>query len=306
MTIRLHEATTSAPQIKGSKWRAKIINEGKGSSATYPAAVLKEFGPTAWPQGTHVFLNHLGEGERDERSGSHDIRDLVGVFESTPEFVESDGGLYAEIKFFEKHRAFMEEIAPYVGLSIEANGEVDDDGNVTSLIESPLNAVSVVPRAGRGGKLLELVESFREAESDRMNPSDKGEPNGSPAVPERKPMNEQEIKALAEALAAAIKPEFAALTEALTPKPVETPKDEPDFAAVVEAAVEADLSKSSRARVVEAVKSGKDLNEALATEKSLKDEILAEAEQSGFVVKGTSSVSLEEQFNGLSIFGGKK
>lgn len=306
MSIKILEsATSSATGTKGI-WRSKIISEGRGSSGTYSADLLKTFGSKAWPKGTHIYANHLSMSEAEDRNGSHDVRDLVGVIETTPEFVESDGGLYAQIKFFEKYRGLMEEIAPYVGLSIEANGEVDDDGNVTSLIESPLNAVSVVPRAGRGGKLLELVESFRESESDRMNPSDKGEPNGSPAVPERKPMNEQEIKALAEALAAAIKPEFAALTEALTPKPVETPKDEPDFAAVVEAAVEADLSKSSRARVVEAVKSGKDLNEALATEKSLKDEILAEAEQSGFVVKGTSSVSLEEQFSGLSIFGGKK
>lgn len=281
MTIRLHEATTSAPQIKGSKWRAKIINEGKGSSGTYPAAVLKEFGPTAWPQGTHVFLNHLQTSEAEERSGSHDIRDLVGVFESTPEFVESDGGLYAEIKFFEKHRQFMEEIAPYVGLSIEANGEIDESGNVTALYESPLNAVSVVPRAGRGGKLLELIESFRESESDRMIPSDKGEPNGSPAVPERKPMNEQEIKALAEALAAAIKPEFAALTEALVPKVTEEPivEEGVDEAAVVESAVEAGLSKASRTRVVEAVRAGTKPEDAITAEKELREQILAESKQ---------------------------
>lgn len=91
-------------------------------------------------------------------------------------------------------------------------------------------------------------------------------------------MNEQEIKALAEALALAIEPKFAALTEALTPVAAE-PKEEKDVdeAAVVESAVEAGLSKASRVRVVEAVRAGTTPDDAIKAEKDLREQILAEA-----------------------------
>lgn len=250
----------------GGRWRARLISEGQGSSGVYPAHLLRERGPKIWPEGTHVYFDHLSS--EDPHNGSHSVKDLVGVIEGTPEFDEGDNGLYGNIKFFSQHQKMMEEIAPYVGLSIEASGELDDDGNVISLFESPLNAVAVVPRAGRDGKLVSMIESFRES-SDRID----DEPNPI----EREPMNEQEIKALAEALAEAIKPEFAALTEALTPKAPEVEETETDFAAVVEAAVEADLSKTSRTRVVEAVKAGKPVDEAINAEKALRDEILKES-----------------------------
>lgn len=277
MKTQLVEATQAKPEIKGARWRSLLISEGKGSSGYYSSDLLKEFGPKAFPKDTHIYFDHLSESEAEDRRGSHRTKDLVGVIENTPEFSESDNGLYANIKFFSEHKALMEEIAPYVGLSIEAGGELDEDGNVTAFYESPLNAVSVVPRAGRGGKLVELVESFRES-SDRIDTNTPSGANAPGKNSERKPMNEQEIKALAEALALAIEPKFAALTEALTPVVVE-PKDEKDVdeAAVVESAVEAGLSKASRVRVVEAVRAGATPEDAVKAEKDLREQILAEA-----------------------------
>ena len=144
------------------------------------------------------------------------------------------------------------------------------------IVPSRLNSVDLVTEPGAGGRLIELIESFRESgKMDTIN----GEPAGSSEKSERKPMNEQEIKALAEALAEAIKPEFTALTEALAPKPVEKTEDEDtvDFAAVTESALAADLGKSSRERVVKAVREGAKVEDAIASEKSLKEEFLAEA-----------------------------
>lgn len=286
MKTNLVEATGPQSGISGSRWNAKIISEGRGSSGYYLEGTLRDHGPKAWPNGTHIYFNHLGKSEREERNGSHDVRDLVGVIEGDPEFNESDKGLYAKIKFFPEHKEMMEQIAPYVGLSIEAGGELDEDGNVIALYESPLNAVSVVPRAGAGGQLVSLIESFQE--SGRIALSEKEVPDGTSEVPERKPMTPEEITSLAEALGKALEPKFSALTEAIKPVEPETVPDETDFAAVVEAAVEADLSKTSRARVVEAVKGGKSLDEALTAEKTIRDEILAE---SADVLAGNTQVT---------------
>lgn len=89
---------------------------------------------------------------------------------------------------------------------------------------------------------------------------------------------------------------FAALTaavQALTPA-VPEPNEEPDRAAVVEAALEAGLSKTARSRVLTAVEAGSTADEAIAAEKALKDEILAEAKATdeaptGRIVEGAAS-----------------
>jgi len=292
MKKQLVEATQAKPEVKGSRWRSLLISEGKGSSGYYSAELLKEFGTKAFPKGTHVYFDHLGESEAEERRGSHSVKDLVGIIDDDPTFNEADNGLWGNVKFFDQHKALMEEIAPYVGLSIEAGGELDEDGNVTAFYESPLNAVSVVPRAGRGGKLVELVESFRES-SDRIDTNTPSGTNAPDKNSERKPMNEQEIKALAEALALAIEPKFAALTEALTPVAAEPVEKDVDEAAVVESAVEAGLSKASRVRVVEAVRAGVKPEDAVKAEKDLREQILAEAAIEGEATVGRVRESAE-------------
>ena len=93
-------------------------------------------------------------------------------------------------------------------------------------------------------------------------------------------MTPEETKALAEALAEALTPTFDGLREALTPKPVEVPAEDEevtvDRAEIVEAAVEAGLSKAQRTRVLAAVTAGETLEEAIKAEQALRQEILAE------------------------------
>lgn len=81
---------------------------------------------------------------------------------------------------------------------------------------------------------------------------------------------EDEITAKVEALAESM----ATLVESL--KPEEIVPGEVDRAAVVEAALEAGLSKSARERVLEAVSNGKTAEEAIEAEKNLRDEIVKE------------------------------
>src|SRR5699024_6052584 len=87
---------------------------------------------------------------------------------------------------------------------------------------------------------------------------------------------------------------------------------EPDLAAVTESAVEAGLPKQARAKVVEAVKAGAVVEEAIKAEKDYIESVLAEVkteeEHAGEAgkIRESGSGSLDEKFNSLTIFGGKK
>lgn len=263
MTIKLAEAASFTAD--GVKARIRIISEGVGSSGTYPADVIRRDGPGAWPVGTQIFADHLTESDEWERNGNHSIKDLVGVTITEPTFNDTEKALYADAKFFAASAPFIAEAMDYIGLSVEASGEIVD-GVVESIRPSPMNAIAVVPRAGRDGKITELIESYRN--SGKIN-----DVEVTHTDKETKPMDEKDIKAIVEALTEALVPSFTALTEALKPAPVEVEKPEVDVVAVVEAAHEAGLPKAARTRIAEAAKAGQDATKLIEAEKADLEEI---------------------------------
>lgn len=270
MTIRLSEAGALGDK-KGRTYRCRLIQAGQGSSGFYSESVLSEYGPSAFPVGTHSYLNHKSyddEWNQPERR----VQDIAGVISSVPEFRES--ALWADITFTAAGVALVEELGEHIGLSIYANGETEDyDGGVaiTKIFPSPLNSVDIVTRAGAGGKIMELAESFRASGAEDSTSDSRG------TQTERIEMDEKDIKAIADAVTAAIAPQFTALTEAL--KPVEPATDEDkgvDIAAVAEAVHEAGLPKSVRTQVYEAVQKGAKLEDVLAGAKTLVESIKSE------------------------------
>ena len=267
---------------KGRGSRILLISEGQGSSGHYSADMLKRDGHLAFPAGSKIYYNHLGEQESWERNGSRDVRDLIGVTTTDAAWSEDDRGLTASAEFFSHARDFVESVLPHVGLSVEASGVVSEDGVVESLVYSPLNAVALVPVAGRGGKVQGLFEGFREkydSISDDESPTGKEDPGMTP----------EEIKnAVMEAFAEFGPTLTTALTEAL--KPVEVaPEDEDkneDVAVVAEALVESKLPASARTKVLEAVKTGTPVADAIATEKSYIESVLAESKTEDEGVEG--------------------
>jgi hypothetical protein len=293
MNDRLRESGTLAGS--GSKRRIQLLSEGQGSSGYYSAELLERDGPGAFPAGTQIFFDHLTESEEIDRGGSHSIKDLVGVTLTDATFNGDTNALLAEAKFFPSVSNFINDAAEFISLSIEASGKRNDDGLIESLIPHPYNAIAVVPRGGRDGKILELVESYR-ATSGKISES-----SNSDNVKEHKPMDEKEISALAEKLAEALAPAFTALTEALKPPapvaPVEDDKTEaPDVAEVTEAVVVAfPSSEASRKRVYEALKTDPDVAKAIENEKALVasvSESLKETfEADGFTVRGSGGTT---------------
>lgn len=284
MTKRLVE-TTAVKQGRGNVWRSRLISAGTGSSAHYPADVLKEYGPIALPKGTQIFLDHPTENEELERGGGRSIKDYAGVLMEDSQWVEEEQALYAPVKYIDSVVPLVEGAYQDIALSIDvrkfelADGEIDGKPVVAKMHAHPLNNVAIVPRGGRDGKIVSLIESYRDtiANADTIGSNTEHF--------ERTPMTPEEIKALSEAIVAALTP---ALTEALKPAPVEIEKTEDiDLAAVVESATDAGLPKAARVRIVETLKANpaatqEDATKLVESEKeyvdSLKESVTTEVE----------------------------
>lgn len=287
---RLVESTNLGAKGKGRLWHCRFISEGAGSSAFYPGEILEKYGAVALPKGTHVYFNHLTESEMWDRNGSHDVRDFVGVLTEDPVYNEAEKCLEGPVEFIDAALPLIEQAHEYVALSVdirrfELEEQIDGPPVVTELGYSPLNNIAVVPRGGRDGKVLSLIESYREENT-----------------PERKPMNEAEIKALAEALVKGLAP---ALEEALKPAPVEEQPVEVDLVGVLEEAFAEELPAAARKRVAKAAQAGEDYKALIEAEKAdveaIRNAVLQEQENG--VLRAGSEV---EDLDNLSIFGGDK
>ena len=252
------------------RYRIRIIAPGRGSTGMYTAPNLAESAPLFVP-GTHMFFDHqtmTEDWERPERS----VRDLAGVFESGAEIMP-DGSLEADIKVYPSVNGIIRERWADIGVSI--NGwsveEIGPDGVVPPL--AGIQSVDFVTRAGAKGAVLEVLES--DGRWRVKNPP-------TPSNPTNRTQEEQAVKpedickavseALAAAMPAAIK-EAAALLAAdqekkvAEAKKVEAPAVDP-YEAAAKVAEAQDLPKEARARVMEAVKHGAGVDDAIEAERA--------------------------------------
>lgn len=315
-TIR--EASGSLPSGgKDGKYRIRIIgSDVQGSSGYYPRETIERDGPSAWPAGTKIYADHPSMAEVDDRP-ERSVRNIAGFLLN--DAVMEEDGLYADVQFGRDYRTLVEDFHSVIGMSIYAGGEMeeseDESGNivrkVTSIYPSPTNSVDLVTVAGAQGAITEaLTESFREIAENK---------SGVTAADKESerivPMDDKDIKAIVDGLTEALAPTIAAvdsLVESLKPEAGAGDEGEPDLAAVTESAVEAGLPKMARSKVVEAVKAGADVEKAIEAEKGYMESILAEVKvetheqvETGHV-REAGAGSLEDKFNSLAIFGGKK
>lgn len=162
-TITLTEARGAAA-VTGSRMRIKLIDAGWGSSGYYSPKVLAEAAAGGvFPAGTQMFLDHPGATEsvdRPERS----VRDLAAVLTSPAVF--KDGALYAEARVFSPFQQLLADMGDAIGVSIRASGTAEPgeaEGRRGMLITGLTEGISVdfVTRAGRGGQIVEVLESAR-------------------------------------------------------------------------------------------------------------------------------------------------
>jgi hypothetical protein len=176
--------------------RLKLIDSGWGTSGYYPADVLERDGPACFPAGTHIYWNHQTAQEEAERPEG-DLSALAGALRQGAAWDAQgpDGpGLYAEAQVFAPYSSVLDEIAPHIGVSIRASGRAEfgeAEGRQGRIIRELVagRSADFVTKAGRGGKVLEIVEAARGHEP-------------RPAEG-RQTVTEQEAQALREAAAAA-------------------------------------------------------------------------------------------------------
>lgn len=268
----LLEAKKPAAEDDGAgRYRIRIIAPGRGSTGMYTAPNLAESAPLFVP-GTHMFFDHqtmTEDWERPERS----VRDLAGVFESAAEIMP-DGSLEADIKVYPSVNGIIRERWADIGVSI--NGwsvdEIGPDGVVPPL--AGIQSVDFVTRAGAKGAVLEVLES--DGRWRVKNPPTPSNPTNTNVQEEQAVKPEEIVKAVSEAVAAAMPAaikEAAALLAADQEKKVAeaqkaaAPKVDPYEAAAKIAEAE-DLPKEARARVMEAVKRGAGVDDAIEAERA--------------------------------------
>ncbi|MBM6588781.1 hypothetical protein [Brevibacterium sp. RIT 803] len=168
MTVHLTESGTLT-RSKAGHMKLVLITPGKGSSGEYSEKVLKQAeADRVFGAGTLSFIDHATDGQEWERpEGS--IKDLAGVLTEDAHWDDEVGGLVAEAKIFEHWRPVIESMNEFVGVSIRASGEVEEAQGgrvITRLAEA--RSVDFVTRAGRGGRVLSLLESERPSTLDEI------------------------------------------------------------------------------------------------------------------------------------------
>lgn len=263
---KLHESfSPEASSLGDGKYRIRIIVPGQGSSGIYTAENLAESAPL-FKAGTEMFIDHPTESEEWERP-ERSIRDYAGVFLEDAT-VGEDGALYVVCKVFSGVNELIRDKWEHIGVSINAwcDQPISESGIVP--VFAGVRSVDFVTAPGAGGAIVDLLESDRNDNSIKEGTVDK------------------EIESKFDALES----KFASLIEALGSKleslmtPIQESEEEKasvDVDSAIEAGkklAESGLPDMAVARVREALKAGKAVDEAIEAERAyLKEAAVATA-----------------------------
>lgn len=155
---------TAAPPREG-RMLIQIITPGTGSSGVYPSEVLEAAARSRiFRAGLHLYADHPTVSEdrdRPERS----IKDLAGVL--TQDAYWDGTALVAEAKTYSPWSEVLAQMHESIGVSIRASARVEEsDEQGRPIIAELVEALSVdfVTHAGRGGKVLQVLESARQVQ----------------------------------------------------------------------------------------------------------------------------------------------
>lgn len=266
-------------------WNARLIASGVSLNGKYYSGeMLESTGPAAFPVGTLIHADHqtwVEAYDRPEKS----VNTIIGAIATEPKLDTVDGveGLYANVEFTEEWAPRVEQIAPFVGLSISTQYVADEtaereDGVVTvaALVPFPTNSVDLVTVPGAKGKLLRALESFSKP------------PNVEKV---KKVMTAEEIEALATALANKLSVTNDDVSE----------KESVDVEEVAEAMITAGLPKPAREAAFRRIRSGESVKDAIAGEenymKSLSEALKAKAAEESSAVFRRDTDSNESTYD---------
>lgn len=254
-----------------------LITPGRGSSGFYSESMLRETGPSAFPSGTHSYVGHPSA-DSPERSPEK----LLGIYTEAAHY-EEGVGLVSKFKPMAHWKSFVEEVAPYTGLSIYAEGDgVEEDLGgetvfmVSELLPNIVNTVDLVSYAGRGGHFAESLLESALAFSEESPRSTK-EGNENMAL-------EDEVKSLISVVQNAIS-ELTTARESLVAREAEVDASKVDASSVVESAVAAtnavnaaELPEKVKESLHSVIAAGDyNVQPAIDSALAIREEVLAEA-----------------------------
>jgi hypothetical protein len=154
-------------ETKSGRLQIGLITPGWGSSGYYSDKVLENAAAAkVFPAGTQMFLDHPGEAERYDRP-ERSVKDLAAVLTEDATWDPSNG-LVGEAQVFGPWVELLtdEAFAAAVGVSIRASADTtvgEAEGRKGTIITELVEAKSVdfVTKAGRGGRILAVLESAR-------------------------------------------------------------------------------------------------------------------------------------------------
>lgn len=251
MSIELRESVTTAPVKSGNRWKVIVARPGEGSSGTYSEELFRRDAEKIIAPGGQMFINH---------DISRNPKDMLGTYPDGSYWDEDEKAVIAEAEIFSHWKEFVEEVGPHCGASLFALGEADEDGNVTAILEDPLNGADLVARPGLAGSGLaeKLYESAVKADSERPSTTVVQENTNGEAM-------DEETKALIASLVTKVD-SLVAEKETAQAQEAQVQADEAAaearveaFATAVTAIEEADLLAPQKAEILEAAKKGADV-----------------------------------------------
>jgi hypothetical protein len=307
------EAGRIAPdQLTGKSWRIKIIEgDRQGSSAWYPKEAL-DSGKGLFTTGIRIYKNHPSAEEKFSRP-ERSVDDIIGYLSENAEYDGKD--LYAKATFFPEYQEFVKSRAEagVIGMSIRAEGEMAEGDNGPVLERfTAVHSVDVVTTPGAGGGFDTLLESERkisasesDAESHKKEEQMELPKELTAALDALVESSKKNAEAVARLVERADKEdqEKADLAEAARKEAEDAEKaPEVDPLAVAKQLAESGLAPAAQARVLDSVKGGKELAEAITAEKEYSKTILEEA---GKNFSGREVTDLQEAKKsiGASIYG---
>lgn len=164
--VSLVESTSTLAPTTGGRWKVVLAVPGKGMKGNYLEETLRRDGPAAFPAKTRSYIGHAAPQNRDPR-------DQLGTYPDGA-YYEDGVGLVAELKPRPGYKSLLEELGEDAELSIYADGEKDDDDNVTAIYPGRANSVDLVAYGGLEGSGLKekLYESYTKPDG---TPQDKKE-----------------------------------------------------------------------------------------------------------------------------------
>ena len=177
-SVNLTEAATTTESSTGVL-EVEFITPGWGSSGYYSTEVLEAAAPL-FKVGTQMFFDHPSESERHDRP-ARSVRDIGAILVEAGQVNAATGGIRGKVKVVAPYRELLtdEAFVKNIGVSIRASatditvGEAE--GRTGPIIEglAEVQSVDFVTKAGRGGKVLQVLESARHAVIHEATASDR-------------------------------------------------------------------------------------------------------------------------------------